>query len=97
MLSATGKVQEFDCPTRGRSQLSFVANLRQNREQLMTIQAGDKVVRHTATQDAGAVRLGDAAPVFTRPVRAGDKVVRDASTQNSGNVRLGDAAPVFTR
>ncbi len=63
----------------------------------MKIQAGDKVVRNVATQDSGNVRLGDAAPVFTRPVRAGDKVVRDASTQNSGKVRLGDAAPVFTR
>ncbi len=55
----------------------------------MKIHAGDKVVRDTVTK----VRLGDAAPVFTRPVRAGDKVVRDAATK----VRLGDAAPVFTR
>jgi hypothetical protein len=63
----------------------------------MKIHAGDKVVRDTATQDSGNVRLGDAAPVFTRPIRAGDKVVRDASSQDSGKVRLGDAAPVFTR
>ena len=63
----------------------------------MKIQAGDKVVRDIVTQDSGKVRLGDAAPVFTRPVRAGDKVVRDTSTQDSGKVRLGDAAPVFTR
>ena len=55
----------------------------------MKIQAGDKVVRQTATQ----VRLGDSAPVFTRSIRAGDKVVRDAATK----VRLGDSAPVFTR
>ena len=55
----------------------------------MKIQAGDKVVRAAQTR----VHLGDAAPVFTRPVRAGDKVVRDTSTK----VRLGDAAPVFTR
>jgi len=33
---------------------------------IMKIHAGDKVVRETATQDAGKVRLGDAAPVFTR-------------------------------
>jgi hypothetical protein len=63
----------------------------------MKIQAGDKVVRDTVTQDAGKVRLGDSAPVFTRPIRAGDKVVRDASTQDSAKVRLGDSAPVFTR
>jgi hypothetical protein len=55
----------------------------------MKIQAGDKVVRDSVTK----VRLGDAAPVFTRAIRAGDKVVRAAAT----NVRLGDAAPVFTR
>ena len=63
----------------------------------MKIQAGDKVVRDTATQDAGTVRLGDSAPVFTRTIRAGDKVVRDASTQDPAKVRLGDSAPVFTR
>ena len=63
----------------------------------MTIQAGDKVVRDAMTQDAGKVRLGDSAPVFTRPIRAGDKVVRDASTQDAAKVRLGDSAPVFTR
>ena len=32
----------------------------------MKIQAGDKVVRNVTTQDSGNVRLGDAAPVFTR-------------------------------
>lgn len=63
----------------------------------MKIQAGDKVFRDTTTQDAGNVRLGDSAPVFTRTIRAGDKVVRDASTQDSAKVRLGDSAPVFTR
>lgn len=63
----------------------------------MKIQAGDKVIRDAQTQDLGSVRMGDAAPVFTRAIRAGDKVVRDASTQNAGKVRLGDAAPVFTR
>lgn len=63
----------------------------------MKIQAGDKVVRNAVTEDAGKVRLGDSAPVFTRPIRAGDKVVRDASTQDSAKVRLGDSAPVFTR
>jgi len=61
------------------------------------IRAGDKVVRYAATQDSGKVRLGDSAPVFTRPIRAGDKVVRDAATQDTGKVRLGDSAPVFTR
>lgn len=30
------------------------------------IRAGDKVVRDTATQDQGKVRLGDGAPVFGR-------------------------------
>lgn len=63
----------------------------------MKIHAGDKVVRDTTTQDAGKVRLGDNAPVFTRPIRVGDKVVREASTKDSGKVRLGDNAPVFTR
>ena len=63
----------------------------------MKIHAGDKVIRNAQTQDMGNVRLGDAAPVFTRPVRAGDKVVRDASSEDAGKVRLGDAAPVFTR
>jgi hypothetical protein len=63
----------------------------------MKIQAGDKVVRDAMTQDTGTVRLGDSAPVFTRPIRAGDKVVRDASTQDAAKVRLGDSAPVFTR
>jgi hypothetical protein len=62
----------------------------------MKIQAGDKV-RDVLTQDSGKVRLGDSAPVFTRPIRAGDKVVRNASTQDSAKVRLGDSAPVFTR
>ena len=60
------------------------------------IRAGDKVVRDTATQDSGKVRLGDNAPVFTRPIRSGDKV-RDAATQDTGKVRLGDNAPAFTR
>jgi hypothetical protein len=64
---------------------------------IMKIHAGDKLVRNTATQDAGKVRLGDSAPVFTRPIRAGDKVVRDTATQDSSKVRLGDSAPVFTR
>ena len=63
----------------------------------MKIQAGNKVARDIATQDAGKVRLGDSAPVFARTIRAGDKVVRDASTQDSAKVRLGDSAPVFTR
>ena len=63
----------------------------------MKIHAGDKVVRDNAAQDAGKVRLGDSAPVFTRPIRAGDKVVRDTTTQDSAKVRLGDSAPVFTR
>ena len=63
----------------------------------MKIHAGDKVTRNLQTQDMGNVRLGDAAPVFTRPVRAGDKVVRDTSCKDAGKVRLGDAAPVFTR
>jgi hypothetical protein len=31
----------------------------------MTIRLGDKVVRDTATQDQGKVRLGDGAPVFS--------------------------------
>ena len=61
------------------------------------IRAGDKVVRDASTQDSGKVRLGDNAPVFTRPIRAGDKVVRDAATQDTGKVRLGDNAPAFTR
>jgi hypothetical protein len=30
------------------------------------IRSGDKVVRDTATQDQGKVRLGDGAPVFGR-------------------------------
>ncbi|MEA2984219.1 MAG: hypothetical protein QOD94_473 [Alphaproteobacteria bacterium] len=68
-----------------------------DREKIMKIHAGDKVARNTATQDAGKVRLGDSAPVFTRPIRAGDKVVRDTATQDSSKVRLGDSAPVFTR
>ena len=63
----------------------------------MKIHAGDKVTRNTATQDAGKVRLGDSAPVFTRSIRAGDKVVRDTATQDAAKVRLGDSAPVFTR
>ena len=63
----------------------------------MKIHAGDKIVRDTATQDPGKVRLGDNAPAFTRPIRAGDKVVLDMSTKDSGKVRLGDNAPVFTR
>jgi len=58
------------------------------------IRAGNKVIRDTATQNQGMVRLGDAAPVF-RPIRAGDKVMPDAATQNQGRVKLGDAAPVF--
>jgi hypothetical protein len=53
----------------------------------MKIQAGDKVVR-----EENKVRIGDAAPVFTRVIRAGDKVVREET-----KVRLGDAAPVFAR
>ena len=63
----------------------------------MKIQAGDRVERDSATRDAGKVRLGDSAPVFTRPIRAGDKVVRDTDTQDFAKVRLGDSAPVFTR
>ena len=61
----------------------------------LSIRAGDKVIRDTATQDHGKVRLGDQAPVFTRAIRAGDKVVRDTATQDHGKVRLGDQAPVF--
>jgi hypothetical protein len=30
------------------------------------INSGDKVVRDTATQDQGKVRLGEGAPVFSR-------------------------------
>jgi hypothetical protein len=60
------------------------------------INSGDKVVRDTATQDQGKVRLGDGAPVFGR-IRSGDKVVRDTATQDQGKVRLGDGAPVFGR
>ena len=30
------------------------------------IRLGDKVVRDTATQDLGKVRLGEGAPVFSR-------------------------------
>ena len=63
----------------------------------MKIHAGDKVTRNTATQDAGKVRLGDSASVFTRAIRAGDKVVRYTATQDAAKVRLGDSAPVFTR
>ena len=33
---------------------------------LRPIRSGDKVVRDTATQDQGKVRLGDGAPVFGR-------------------------------
>jgi hypothetical protein len=64
---------------------------------IMKIHAGDKVTRNAQTQDMGKVRLGDSAPVSTRPIRAGDKVVRDTATQDSAKVRLGDSAPVFTR
>ena len=55
------------------------------------IRAGDKVVRDSATQGRGKVRLGDQAPVFVRAIRAGDKV----TTQGPRKVRLGDQAPVF--
>lgn len=57
-----------------------------------TIQAGDKVIRDSATVNNGNVQLGDYAPAF---VRAGDKVVRDSATVNSGKVQLGDYAPAF--
>ena len=60
---------------------------------LRAIRVGDKVVRDTATQNQGKVRLGDCAPVFVRAIRAADKVVRDAATK----VKLGDAAPAFGR
>lgn len=62
-----------------------------------SIQSGDKVVRDAATKNAGKVLLGDAAPVFVRPIRSGDKVTRDAATKNAGKVLLGDAAPIFAR
>ena len=61
---------------------------------MTSIKSGDKVVRDAATQNSGAVRLGEGAPVF---VKAGDKVVRDAATQNAGAVRLGEGAPVFVK
>ena len=54
-----------------------------------SIRSGDKVTRQATTK----VRLGDAAPAFTRAIRAGDKVIRPAVTK----VRLGDAAPAFGR
>jgi CRISPR/Cas system CMR subunit Cmr4 (Cas7 group RAMP superfamily) len=58
------------------------------------IRSCDKVVRDSASQNTGKVRVGDAAPAFAT-IRAGDKVVRDAASQNTGKVRLGDAAPIF--
>ena len=64
---------------------------------MKSVQAGDKVARSSATQDQRKVRLGDQAPVFTRPVRSGDKVVHDTATQDQHKVRLGDQAPVFGR
>jgi hypothetical protein len=57
---------------------------------------GDKVIRDTATQNEGKVRLGEGAPIF-RPIRAGDKVVQDGASQDQGKVRLGEGAPVFHR
>jgi hypothetical protein len=64
---------------------------------MMKSRAGDKVIRDSATQDLGKVRLGDQAPAFVRPIRAGEKTVRDQATQDQGKVRLGDQAPVFSR
>jgi len=61
------------------------------------IHAGDKVSRDATTASRGNVRLGDMAPVFTRPIRAGDKVVRDDATKSDGKVRVGDMSPVFGR
>ena len=61
------------------------------------ISAGDKVNRDVATASRGSVRLGDMAPVFTRPIRAGDKVVRDDTTKSDGKVRVGDMSPVFQK
>jgi hypothetical protein len=64
---------------------------------MITIHAGDKVIRDAATTNQGKVCLGDCAPVFRPVIRAGDKVVSDASTVNQGKVCLGDCAPVFSR
>ena len=36
------------------------------------IRAGDKVIRDTATQNQGKVRLGESAPSF-RPIRSGER------------------------
>jgi hypothetical protein len=60
------------------------------------IQAGDKVIRDTATTNHGKVCVGDCAPVF-RPIRSGDKVTHDTATANQGKVCVGDCAPVFRR
>jgi hypothetical protein len=62
---------------------------------MFKVQAGDKVIRDTATANRGKVHLGDDAPVFAPAIRTGDKVIRDTATANKGNVRLGDDAPVF--
>ena len=61
------------------------------------INAGDKVNCDVTTVSQGNVRLGDMAPVFTRPIRAGDKVVRDEATKGDGKVRVGDMSPVFQK
>jgi hypothetical protein len=97
MLSAWEK---YKSPIAGSAEFHnslLVATRDMTGRKIMKIHAGDKVIRDAQTQDMGNVRLGDAAPVFTRPVRAGDKVVRDVSSKDAGKVRLGDAAPVFTR
>jgi hypothetical protein len=68
-----GKLLRLIANNRGLLRLiSAVEGLRQAEEIIMTkiairpIRAGDKVVRDTATQDQGKVRLGDGAPVFGR-------------------------------